>query len=412
MKVLVIDEWLPWPLENGKKIRTFNLIARLAKRHEILYMAYARLPEEKDKVGVFERLGIRVVPVMDIRILKWTFPFYMAVFKNLFSKEPFSTAYHVKNTFSEKMIETIELEQPDLVHCEWSNLAPFLKHVQWIPKVISAHNVESHIWRRLKRHSRNPLKRLIGRQQAKRIERLEMEWYPKVERCIAVTRNDQEVIEGYGANVSLVENGVNVEHYDVKPFEEDGERLIYTASFETFSNQDAVDYFVAEIFPLLKTQRPKIGFWIVGKDPPRRFLNYAANDRRVHVTGTVPDVREHISKSSICVIPLRIGGGSRLKILEALAMKKAVISTSVGAEGLRVRDGKHLLMADHPRDFAAKVLRLFKDPDERRSLGLAGYELVKSTYDWRELAEKQHDIWASVVGKRKDGTLLGIKDSG
>ena len=396
MKVLVIDEWLPWPLENGKKIRTFNLIARLAKKHDILYMAYVRLPEEKNKIEVFERIGIRVIPAKDIRIPKWTLCFYIEVIKNLFSDQPFSSAYHIKDSFIEKMLKIIELEQPDLVHCEWTNLAPFLRHVEDIPKVICAHNVESDIWRRLEKSYSNPLMRLIGSQQAKKIERLEREWYPKVKHCIAVSPNDQRVIEGYGAKVSLVENGVDIERYDIRPLEEESERLIYTASFETFSNQDAVDFFIDEIFPLLKIQNPKVNFWIVGKDPPKKFRNYATKDRQVHVTGTVPDVREYILKSSICVIPLRIGGGSRLKILEALAMKKAVVSTSVGAEGLRVRDGEHILIADEPGDFAAKVSRLLRDPDKRRSLGLAGYELVRSSYDWGKMAEKQDAIWSSL----------------
>jgi glycosyltransferase involved in cell wall biosynthesis len=359
-------------------------------------MGYVRLPEEKDKIEVFERIGVRIIPVEDVRILKWTLRFYMEVIKNLFSDQPFSSAYHIKGNFVEKMLKIIELEQPDLVHCEWTNLAPFLRHVKGIPKVISAHNVESEIWRRLAKSSPNPFMRMLGSQQAKKIERLEREWYPKVERCIAVSPNDQKVIEGYGAKVSLVENGVDIEHYNIGPVDVDGERLIYTASFETFSNQDAVDFFMDKIFPLLKSQNPKVSFWIVGKDPPKKLRNYASKDPRVHVTGTVPDVREYISKSSICVIPLRIGGGSRLKILEALAMKKAVVSTSVGAEGLRVRDGEHILIADEPQDFVAKVSWLLRDPDKRRALGIAGYELVRSAYDWKQLAEKQDQTWLSL----------------
>jgi polysaccharide biosynthesis protein PslH len=401
MKVLVIDEWLPWPLENGKKIRTYNLVARLARKHEILYMGYVRLPEEKDKIEALERVGIRAIPVNDVRIPKWSLRFYLEVIRNLFSNEPFSSAYHIKDAFINKLLKSVEVERPDLVHCEWTNLAPLLRHLESIPKVISAHNVESDIWRRLEKTSLNPFKRLIAKQQAQRIERMEREWYPKVERCIAVSANDQEVIESYGAKVGLVENGVDIEHYQKMATEEETGRLVYTASFETFSNQDAVDFFIKDIFLLLKADNPEMDFWIVGKDPPKRFFDYSARDKRVHVTGTVPDVREYIAKSSICVIPLRIGGGSRLKILEALAMKKAVVSTSVGAEGLRVRDGKHILIADEPGDFAAKVLSLIKDPCTRRSLGVAGYELVRSTYDWEKLAEIQHKIWAGLAEKRQ-----------
>lgn len=402
MKVLVIDEWLPWPLETGKKIRSFNLITQLAERHEILYLAYVDLPKERDKVKAMEDRGIRVIPIIDVRTKKWTLRFYLSVVWYLLSKKPFSTIYHIKECFTDKVREVLECERPDLVHCEWTYLAPLLECVRDIPKVISAHNVESDIWKRLRGNTASPLIRFLSWNQAKKIERLERDWYPKVNYCIAVSDEDRNVIESYGAKVSVVENGVDIQFYDVSPVGIDENRLIYVSSLDTLSNQDAVDFFVKEVYPLIKAGRPEANFWVVGKDPPGRIKEYSVRDPSIHVTGTVPDVREYILKSSICVIPLRIGGGSRLKILEALAMKKAVVSTSVGAEGLRVRDGENILIADEPRDFAAKVSLLLRDPDKRRSLGMAGYELVRATYDWKKLAEKQDHVWSSLGKEWQD----------
>jgi len=397
MKVLVIDEWLPWPLESGKKIRSFNLITRLALKHEILYLAYVRLPEEKEKVEMLEKRGISVIAVEDVRLKKWTLAFYTMVILNFLSRKPFSTVYHIKKPFIEKLKEVLATEKPDLVHCEWTNLAPFLEGVHGIPRVISAHNVESDIWKRLGENASNPLIRLLGWQQARKIERLEREWYAKVDLCIAVSDEDAKVIRGYGAKVGVVENGVDVEYYDVCGDNVDQNWIIFVASFDTFSNQDGVHFFVKEILPLIKEKNPDISFWIVGKDPPSRIREYASLDRCIHLTGSVPDVRQYLARAAICIVPLRIGGGSRLKILEALAMKKAVVSTSVGAEGLVVRDGEHILIADQPRDFAARVAGLLRDPVKRRSLGLAGYQLVRSTYDWEKLGDKQHEIWSRLV---------------
>jgi len=189
---------------------------------------------------------------------------------------------------------------------------------------------------------------------------------------------------------------VDIHHYDVDSQEIDENQLIFVASFDTFSNQDGVNFFVKEIFPLIKLKHPKITFWIVGKDPPPKIREYSDEDPCIHVTGTVPDVREYISRSSICVVPLRIGGGSRLKILEALPMRKPVVSTSIGAEGLRLDDGKNIVIADNPEDFAFKVLSLLSDPSKRRKLGEAEWDLVRSCYDWKILAEKQDFVWKNL----------------
>jgi len=403
MRVLVFDEWLPWPLECGKKIRTFNLLANLAARHEILYLSYVNLPEEREKIRVLEEKGIHVIPVDDQRTPKWTLFFYLKVLRNFFSKEPFSSDYHINPNFIQKMLEVVQKEKPDLLHCEWTNLAPLLGYVTNIPRVIASHNVESDIWKRLAENSRNPFTRVLANQQSKKIMRLEREWYPKVEHCTAVSSEDEKVISSYGARVSVVENGVDIERYDARnaaPQEVDRNRLIFTASFETFSNQDAVDFLVEAIFPLVIRQNPKVNLWIVGKDPSKKIKNYARKHSQVYVTGTVPDVRDYILKSAICVVPIRIAGGSRLKIVEALALKKPVISTTIGAEGLRVKDDENILLADTPKDFADKLLALLNDPGKQKSLGRAGWELVRTNYDWKVLAEKQSEIWTSLMPQR------------
>lgn len=395
MKILVIDEWLPWPLDSGKKIRSFNLMRHLAKEYEIYYQAYVNLPQEEEKVEVMKSHGIHVIPVEDVRTSKWTLRFYFEVIINMLSAKPFSTAYHIKDAFRKKMRETVAQLKPDLIHCEWTNLAPFLENYKNIPRVIAVHNVESDIWKRLATNGSNFFVRFLGKQQAKKIEILERKWYQEVDHCIAVSQEDKQVIESYNASVTLVENGVDLEFY--KNFKSnvdvDKNMVVFVSSLDTFSNQDGVDYFVKNIFPILKKNNPDVSFWIVGKNPTKKIKTYAKKYSNIVITGTVPDVREYISKAAICVVPLRIGGGSRLKILEAMAMRKLVISTSIGAEGLRVKDGVDIILADKPEDFAAKVLELQSNPDLQKRLGDAGWKLVELNYDWGRLAEKQSNVW-------------------
>ncbi len=405
MKVLVLDEWLPWPLESGKKIRTYNLISRLAVEHEILYMAYMSLPEDAPKKLVMERHGISVVPVQDRRVPKWTAAFYFMVLMNFISRDPFSTVYHIRKEFISELDRVIKREKPDLIHCEWTNLAPFLRHVRGIPSVISAHNVESDIWKRFGDHGSNIFKRILGESQARKIERLERYWYPRASICTAVSPEDLEVIRGYGARVELVENGVDIAYYDsyTRKDDVDNDSIVFTASFDTFSNQDGAEYFVRDIYPIIKKKNPRIHLWLVGREPTSAIKSLSMQDPSIHVTGTVDDVRQYIARAALCVVPLRIGGGSRLKILEALAMKKAVVSTTVGAEGLNVSHGENILLADTEDYFSNCVVECINNPEKRESLGSAGYSLVKKQYDWAPLAQKLDEVWLEAKSGFNEG---------
>ncbi|WP_339136678.1 MAG: glycosyltransferase family 4 protein [Candidatus Electrothrix sp. GW3-4] len=408
MKVLVVDEWLPWPLETGKKIRTFNTIANLANRHEIHFLAYVDKNKDNEKIKIFQEIGIHVIPVPDVRTAKWTTKFYWEVIINFFLSVPFSTQYHVTKAFKERMHNAVRRLSPDLIHCEWTNLAPLLEEYGDFPTVIAAHNIESDIWYRFALNGSNIFKRLLGRVQAKRIEKLERKWYPRVDRCIAVSEADKLVIEEYGGKVSLVDNGVDLEFYNennkIGQREElEGNRIIFVASFDTFSNQDGAHYFVNNIFPILQEALTDIELWLVGKNPPAKIREYGEKNSQIKVTGSVPDVREFIARSKICIVPLRIGGGSRLKILEAMAMHKPIVSTSIGAEGLSITDGKNIVLADLPDDFAAAILDILRDERKQRMIGNEGYALVTACYDWDHLTGLQDEAWQKAQLHFQDG---------
>jgi len=404
VKILVFDEWIPWPLESGKKIRTFNLMIRLAKKFEIVFLSYANLPEEEYKVRKLEEYGIKLIPVKDVRTTKWTTPFYLQIVLSFLSREPFSSQYHIKNEYIDVLRLTLTNEKPDLVHCEWTNLAPFLEYVEDIPCIISSHNVESDIWKRLGKNGSNIFMRILGRSQAIKIERLERHWYPRADCCIAVSNQDMETISSYGANVTVVDNGVDIGYYDSYPKQRIRKSsIVFTASFDTFSNQDGAIYFIEEIYPLIKKEVPDVQVWLVGKNPPDKLKSYSSVDTSIHVTGTVEDVRAYIAQAEICIVPLRIGGGSRLKILEAMAMKKPVVSTTVGAEGLSVEHGKNIFLADTPESFKDYVIRFLRDQTVRENIAESGYNLVKERYDWENLAMKHAMIWNDlIISSRKE----------
>ena len=176
--------------------------------------------------------------------------------------------------------------------------------------------------------------------------------------------------------------------------------LLYTGSMDWFPNEDAVIYCVDEILPIIRSKRPNIKFLIVGQHPTAnvRKLSELPN---IEVTGRVEDVKPYIARSAVYVVPLRIGGGTRLKILEALAMEKAVVSTSVGAEGLGLINNKEIIIEDNPRQFAAKVVELLENPDRCRQLGKKGQSRVQRDYGWQAIGEKLRSVYASLVEKSK-----------
>jgi glycosyltransferase involved in cell wall biosynthesis len=394
-KVLVIDEWVPYPLDCGKKIRTFNLLKNLATSFDITLMCYADSAE--DYTTGMAQIGVRVVGVKDRRLKKWTLPFYARVGLNLFESVPFSTTYHVRPEFLTAIRRFIATENPDVIHCEWTNLVPLLEGADLRKVVIASHNIESDIWFRLSERTRNPLKKMIAHNQAVKIEKLERDWYPRVACCTSVSKNDHAVIESYGGRSCVVENGVDVDYYQSIIPVDDGNIIAFTASYDTFSNQDAAHHFIDKSWRLVKQEVPDAILLFIGKCPTEKMKKAAATDPSIHLTGWVDDVRPCIARAKVCIVPLRIGGGSRLKIFEAMAMKKAIVSTRIGAEGIDGADGKDFILSDSPRDFSNAVVACLLDTSLREKLSGNAFRFVKDRYDWRALAEIQKDVWLNVV---------------
>lgn len=394
-KVLVIDEWIPFPLDSGKKIRTYNLLKHLAQSFEITLLCYG--DADQTKVVEMERLGIKVVAIEDRRLKKWTLPFYARVGLNLFESTPFSTVYHVQPELKERLSSLIHTLQPDVIHCEWTNLAPLLVGCDLERCVISSHNIESDIWFRLAQQTKNPLKRLVALNQARKIEQLERYWYPQVAFCTAVSKNDSAVIEQYGGRPCTVENGVDVGFYGENCSEVCDDSIVFTASYDTFSNQDAAYFFIDEHWPYIRKELPDASLVFVGKNPTEKMKQAARKDSSIQLTGWVADVRPYIARARVCIVPLRIGGGSRLKIFEAMAMKKAIVSTSIGAEGIDVVDGRELMLRDDPKSFSEAVVTCYSDEQKQQHLAAHAFEFVKTNYDWPRLADIQKQVWLDVA---------------
>ena len=389
---------MPFPLNSGKRLRSYNLFKQLASRHEIVWISRS-LEGVASNSRALEKLGVRTIILNHPVRKKSGVGFYCALLANLFSSQPYVVSSHLSGQLTARVGKILEEEAFDLVHCEWTpyaaNLIPFLHR----PCVVMAHNVESVVWRRNREVERSRLKRYYLGLQWKKMERFERRLLPRFTRVIAVSHQDRNILTSWVSpeRVAVVPNGVDTDYFRPVPGNAKPESLVFSGSLDWRPNVDSLLYFLDEIWPLIRAAFPGATMAAVGRNPSASLRARIEKQPSVMLRASVEDVRPHIKGAAVCVVPLRVGSGSRLKILEALAMEKAVVSTSVGAEGLDVEHEKDILIADHPRDFADAVVRLFRDPSYGRALGGAGRLLVEQRYTWGRLAGLLEDQWQKAV---------------
>jgi glycosyltransferase involved in cell wall biosynthesis len=320
--------------------------------------------------------------------------------RNVFSTFPYSVQKHTRKDFQQALAKQVEEFDPSLIHCEWSPYAAYLEPHRRVPSVVVAHNVESVIWARRAALASNPVSRWFFGLQARRMERFERTHLKKANQVIAVSDVDADVFHGWGIRTHTVDNGVDVDQYQSAPGFERADRMLFLASLDWFPNLDALKFFIHEIYPLIRKGDARTRLRVVGRRLSKTDASTLRQTPGVEVIGEVSDVRDELQQAGVVVVPLRIGGGSRLKILEAFAAGKAVVSTTVGAEGLEVKNGEHLRIADNPADFSRVVLELLADPAARQRLGSQARALVEQKYGWDSLSRRMEDTWLTVSGGR------------
>jgi glycosyltransferase involved in cell wall biosynthesis len=394
-KLLVLDEEFPFPTNNGKRTRSFNLYARLAKRFDVRYVGYGE-PASAAAIALRSH-GITPIAVERRLPSKQGISFYLRLLANLTSPLPYIVTSHRSNAFHEAVRVEADRFRPDLVIAEWTPYAIYARTVN-APRLLSTHNIEADIWRRYFETESNLFRRAYIAEQWRKVRRFERDALGWVDGTTAVSDPDRAGLLQQRSDlvVEVIPNGVDLDYFATLPGSSARRNLVFTGSMDWRPNQDAARYFVREILPLLQREVPDVECTFVGRSPPPDIARLA-DVPGIHITGTVDDVRPFVSRAAVYVVPLRIGGGSRLKILEAMAMGRAVVSTTVGAEGLDVTHGRNVLLADDPTSFAASVVQLLHDPIQCADLAAEGRLLVESTYGWDRLALRFGDFIEKVA---------------
>ena len=395
MKILFLSPTVPFPLTDGGRIRVFNLLKQIAVKNEVTLLALETQTTDADGVAELQQLGIQVHLVPNAPTLPRVS--FGTLVKAFLKRQPITVARYDIPAYRQKFRELIATQTFDLVHYEMFHIAQFHTETH-LPGVLSQQNVDSAIWRRLCSETTNPLYKFAYWTQQLAFQRYERVLSPKFDAVTCTSDIDAAVFQQHCTEnaIEIIPNGVDITHYRPDFTTEAPAHLIYIGSMDWYPNEDAVAFFADEVFPRIQEKVPDVAFSIVGGNPSARVQKLAERDGII-VTGRVPEIKPYFAEATVFVVPLRIGSGTRLKILEALAMGKAIVSTTVGAEGLDLKDGAEIFIADEPTAFADVVTRLLTDVQLRRRIGENGRSRVEQDYDWRSIGEKLHALYTKIL---------------
>ena len=397
IRVLFLSPTVPFPLTDGGRIRVFNLLKQIATKNDVTLLALETQPTDAEGVAELEQLGVQVHLVPNAPTLPPVS--FGTLVKAFLRQQPITVARYDLRAYRQKLKELIATETFDLVHYEMFHTAQFHTETD-LPGVLSQQNVDSEIWRRLCGETANPFYKFTYWTQQLAFQRYERVLSPKFDAVTCTSDIDAAVFQRHCAQdvIEIIPNGVDVTHYQPDFASEVPAHLIYIGSMDWYPNEDAVGFFVDEVLPRIQESVPDVRFSIVGGNPSARVQKLAEREGVV-VTGRVPEIKPYFAEATVFVVPLRIGSGTRLKILEALAMGKAIVSTAVGAEGLDLRDGEEIFIADEPAAFADAVTRLLTNVPLRRQVGENGRARVEQDYDWQSIGEKLHRLYTKILTK-------------
>jgi polysaccharide biosynthesis protein PslH len=401
MRVLVVASYLPYPLLTGGRIRVYNLLRRVANRHEVSLAALLESPQDAEGIPHLREFCARVetapypahqrsrlakAPGMLRYALQGRPPDLML----LHSEELVSK---IRQLFSTMDFHIVQIEQFMGLYLETLPRNKSYKTVQMF------HNVESHNYARMAQVERQWYGRLRASINGFGMRHWEHRYAEKFDRCTTVSEVDKQLLMTANPRlqIDVIPNGVDTEAFQPLPPAPASvpPSLIFVGSMGYPPCADAALYFCNQILPLIRQVINPVEVRIVGWNPPPEVLRLNGNG--VRVTGRVEDVVPHYQESSVCVVPLRAGSGTRLKILEAMALGRPVVSTSIGCEGLEVVDGEHLLIGDTPERFAANTLSLLRDRALYQSMRVSARRLVEARYGWDKIADRLMDVYNEVL---------------
>jgi glycosyltransferase involved in cell wall biosynthesis len=391
------------PAHSGGNIRSYQILRYLASKHDLVFLSYYDgAPDceyEQELKREFPGAVCFCTGVRRSTFLKRAVDYL----SRLPSQLPYAVSRFRSDQVHDRLKTWFRERQFDVAVCDFLDAAVNFPEQVAIPTVLFQHNVESEIWRRLALAERNPITRLLYRVEFNKMLSYEQRMVRRFPRIVAVSEHDRQLMSEWtdSFRITVVPTGVDLRQYSPDPGPRTRAPLVlFVGAMDWEPNVDAVEYFCAGIWPLIRVKVPAARFRIVGRNPVRRVQRLASDS--VEVTGSVPSIVDHLRESAVVVVPLRVGGGTRLKIYEAMAAGKAVVSTSIGAEGLDVHHNEDIVLADEPEAFASAVAMLLDNIEVRHRYERAA-AAVAAKYDWEVIAGRFAQVLENFVGAKSLG---------
>ena len=380
LRILFLGLNVPFPPTNGHQLRNWSLLKALAREgHAVVLVSFAEAPPATEHVAALRAIcaDVEVVPAPSNGHSRQAW----ARLSALASPMPYGAWRLRSRAMQEAVARRLAGEAPDAVICDDIYMVHNLPAGVGRPVLLNKHDITHVIVRRYLERQRNPLVRAYGSLEYRKLRRWELEAGRRLAGVLACSEHDRRILQAHcpGLRVAVAPNVIDTADYPPCPVGEDG-RVVYVGAMDWYPNQDAVEFFLTDILPRLRRRAAEVRFVVAGRNPSEAFRRGFRRLGDVDFTGSVPDIRREIARAAVCVVPLRIGSGTRLKILEAGAMEKPVVSTTLGAEGLEFAPGREIVLADEPEPFAEEVAGLLRDPGRRRALGAAARRRVEARY--------------------------------
>jgi polysaccharide biosynthesis protein PslH len=407
LRVLVVSPYFPFPPRSGAGMRIYQLTRQLAERHEVTFVSYAA---EGDDAGVRElsrTVSVRAVYRTEQTVLARR----LGQARSLVSREPFASWVMRSEEMQAAIDDLCTSIDFDVIHVEFSTMSGF-RFPDGIPMVLDEHNIEYELYRRLYEGERSLLRRAFNGLEYLRVRRLEERSWNQAQACVVTSAREEPTVQAAVPSLptAVVPNGVDLEYFAPWTAETQPHTVVFNGVLNYRPNVDAAIHLVEEIWPLVLGRCPSARLVLVGRAPEREAR--ALRRPTVDVVGSVPDIRPYLSSAEVVAVPIRMGGGTRLKVVEALSMAKPMVSTSIGCEGLAVRDREHLLIADDTETFARQILELFDDAELQRRLGLAGRTLAEQSYSWHLAGERLEALYRRVMGDGSHRSVVDLEPAG
>jgi sugar transferase (PEP-CTERM/EpsH1 system associated) len=392
--ILMLTSRLPYPPHQGDKLRIFNQIKQLsANGHDITLISFFA---SKDELLHVPKLREYCSEVKIIYHPSWKS--VLNCLFNIFSDTPFQVAYYSSTKFRHQTNDVLESKRFDIIHVHLIRLAQYVENYSGgIPRILDLTDAGSLYLERFLKANKQILYKFLLKVELTRLKKYEkiLELF---EKCLVCSSVDKEFLLRHAtkAKIDVLYNGINLRYFthnnDIKsaPFS-----IIFTGNMSYFPNADGIFYFVKEIFPLIEQELPDVKLFIVGKNPPIKIRRLAQHN--ISITGFVPDIKDYYLRSRVAIAPIRFGAGTLNKILEPVALGVPVVATSIGVEGLLLKDGTDLLVADSANGFANAVINILKDDELHRRLSKNAMNIVRSVYDSRMIATQLESYYKEVM---------------